>query len=123
MAASRSEKLIKVMELQPAIDLLAQHSSKVSTSTEYLNHLRARLATMETMKKYVKAKAPRRWGFECYRKEQLAAHQLSKDLFSGCTGPSFFCLGDGADSLVLPPMDMLLHPTSACAGCCPSTSP
>jgi hypothetical protein len=64
---------MKAMDLQPAIDLLAQHSSKVSTSTEYLRHLHARLATMETMKKYVKAKAPRRWGFECYRKEQLAA--------------------------------------------------
>jgi hypothetical protein len=38
MAAScQSEKLIKVMGLQPAIDLLAQHSSKVSTSAEYLN--------------------------------------------------------------------------------------
>jgi hypothetical protein len=123
MAASRSEKLIKAIELQPAIDLLAQHSSKVSTSTEYLNHLRARLATMETMKKYVKAKAPRRWGFECYRKEQLAAHQLSKDLFSGCTGPSLLVWGDGADSLAPPPMDMRLHPTSAYAGCCPSTSP
>ena len=70
MAASRSEKLIKAMEIQPAIDLLAQHSSKVSTSVEYLHHLHARLATM---KKYVKAKARRRWGFECYRKEQLAA--------------------------------------------------
>jgi hypothetical protein len=55
MAASRSEKLIKAMELQPAIDLLAQHSSKVSTSAEYIHHLRARLTTMETMKKYVKA--------------------------------------------------------------------
>jgi hypothetical protein len=50
MAASRSAKLIKAMGLQPAIDLLAQHSSKVSTSAEYLNHLRVRLATMETMK-------------------------------------------------------------------------
>jgi hypothetical protein len=50
---------------------------------------------METMKKYVKAKAPHRWGFECYKKEQLAAHQLSKDLFSGCTGPSVLVWGDG----------------------------
>jgi hypothetical protein len=95
MAASRSEKLIKTMELQPAIDRLAQCSSRVSTSAKYLIHLHARLATMETMKKYVKAKAPRRWGFECYRKEQLAAHQLSKDLFSGCTGPSILVWGDG----------------------------
>jgi hypothetical protein len=51
-------KLIKAMELQPAIDRLALHSSKVSTNTEYLNHLNARLATMETMKKYVKASTP-----------------------------------------------------------------
>ena len=95
-AASRREKLIQTMGMQPAIDLLAQHSSKVSTSAEYLHHMGARLATMGIMKKYVQAKAPRRWGFECYRKEQLAAHQLSKDLFSGCTGPSILVWGDGS---------------------------
>ena len=110
MVASTSMKLMKAMDLQPAIDLLAQHSSKVSTSTEYLRHLHARLATMETMKKYVKAKAPRRWGFECYRKEQLAAHQLSKDLFLGCTGPSILIWGDGG-----------FGPTSTMSGACAST--
>jgi hypothetical protein len=118
MAAScQSEKLIKVMGLQPAIDLLAQHSSKVSTSAEYLTHLRARLATMETMKKYVNAKAPHRWGFECYRKEQLAAHQLSKDLKLGVVLDLLFSFTKVTEALAPPPMD-IPHPTSAYAGCC-----
>jgi hypothetical protein len=47
------------------------------------------------MKRLVKAKAPSRWKFECYQKEQLAAHQLSKDLLLGCTGPSIVVWGNG----------------------------
>ena len=42
-----------------------------------------------------KAKAPSRWKFECYQKEQLAAYQLSKDLLFGCTGPSIVVWGNG----------------------------
>jgi hypothetical protein len=80
----RMQHLMSKMGLQPAIDVLSQHSSRVSTSVAYMDHLRARLATMDTMKRLVKAKAPSRWKFECYQKEQLAAHQLSKDLLLGC---------------------------------------
>ena len=84
MAASRSEKLIKTMELQPAIDLLAQHTSKVSTSTEYLYLPPCPIGDHGDHE-----------NTKFYRKEQLAAHQLSKDLFSGCTGPSLLVWGDG----------------------------
>ncbi len=81
--------------LQPAIDLLSQHSSRVSTSSAYIDHLHARLDTLNVMKRLVQAKVPSRWKFECYQKEQLAAHQLSKDLLSGCTGPSIVVWGNG----------------------------
>jgi hypothetical protein len=94
-ATAKRRLLMSMMKFQPAVDLLAQHSSKVSSSAEYKLHMRARLQTLDVMKKYVKAKAPRRWKFECHRKEQLAIHQLSKDLFSGFTGPSILVWGDG----------------------------
>ena len=94
-ATSRRQHLMKKMGLQPAIDELSQHSSRVATSAAYMEHLRARLSTLETMKRFVKAKAPSRWKFECYQKEQLAAKQLSKDLLSGCTGPSIVVWGNG----------------------------
>jgi hypothetical protein len=91
----RMQHLMSKMGLQPAIDVLSQHSSRVSTSVAYMDHLRARLDTLDTMKRLVKAKAPSRWKFECYQKEQLAAHQLSKDLLLGCTGPSIVVWGNG----------------------------
>jgi hypothetical protein len=94
-AAARVQHLMQKMELQPAIDRLSQSSSRVSSSVAYMNHLQARLDTMGTMKRLVKAKAPSRWKFECYKKEQLAAHQLSKDLLYGCTGPSIVVWGNG----------------------------
>ena len=95
VAAARIQHLMKKMELQPAIDLLSQYSSRVSSSVAYMEHLRTRLDTLDTMKRLVKAKAPSRWKFECYQKEQLAAHQLSKDLLFGCTGPSVVVWGNG----------------------------
>jgi hypothetical protein len=92
----RMQHLMSKMGLQPAIDVLSQHSSRVCTSVAYMDHLDARLATLDTMKRLVKAKAPSRWKLECYRKEQLAAHQLSKDLLlEGCTGPSIVVWGNG----------------------------
>jgi hypothetical protein len=92
---NRMQHLMSRMGLQPAIGVLSQNSSRVSTSAAYMNHLHARLATLDTMKRLVKAKAPSRWKFECYQKEQLAAHQLSKDLLFGCTGPSIVVWGNG----------------------------
>jgi hypothetical protein len=89
------QNLMSKMCLQPAIDILSKSSSRVSTSVAYMGHLHARLATLDTMKRLVKAKAPSRWKFECYQKEQLATHQLSKDLLSGCTGPSIVVWGNG----------------------------
>jgi hypothetical protein len=69
----RMQHLMKKMDLQPAIDLLAQSSSRVATSVAYMEHLQARLATLDTMKRLVAcarasatAKAPSRWKFECY---------------------------------------------------------
>jgi hypothetical protein len=95
VTTARRHVLMKKMQLQPAIDLLAQHSSKVSTSAGYTKHLFVRLQTLDVMKVYAQAKAPRRWDFQCHQKEQLAIHKLSKDLFSGCTGPSILVWGNG----------------------------
>lgn len=65
-AASRMQNLMQKMGLQPAIDALSQHSSRVATSDAYMNHLRARLSTLNTMKRLVSAKAPSRWKFVCF---------------------------------------------------------
>ena len=65
------------MDLQPVIDELAQHSSRVATSVAYMNHLHVRLTTLDMMKRLVRAKAPSRWKFECYQKEQPGAKQLN----------------------------------------------
>ena len=91
----RNEHLTKKMGLQPAIDDLAKHSSKVSTSGEYLEHVQARLRTMDLMRTRMKAKAPRRWAFDCYHLEQLAARKLSKDLVSGCGTNVLIVWGNG----------------------------
>ena len=40
-ATSRRQHLMKKMGLQPAIDELSQHSSRVATSAAYMEHLRA----------------------------------------------------------------------------------
>jgi hypothetical protein len=82
-----------------------------------MDHPHARLATLDTMKRLVKAKAPSRWKFECYQKEQLAAHQLSKDLLLGCTP-----LSSGAmEALVQHRAVMHPHPTKDYADYWPST--
>jgi hypothetical protein len=50
------------MGLQPAIDVLSQHSSRVSTSVAYMDHLRAPKDTMKRLgacaRAGAKAKAP-----------------------------------------------------------------
>ena len=81
--------------LQPAVNILAEASAKVGTAAEYLLHVRARLRTMGAMKSRSQTKAPRRWKFECYRLEQLAARKLSKDLLGDCTGNSVIVWGNG----------------------------
>jgi hypothetical protein len=48
---------LKKRQLQPAIDLLPHHSSKVSTSAGYTKHLCVRLQTLDVMKVYAQAKA------------------------------------------------------------------
>jgi hypothetical protein len=48
-AKDRMQHLMKKMDLQPAIDLLAQSSSRVATSVAYMEHLHARLATLDIM--------------------------------------------------------------------------
>ena len=100
-AAARLQHLMKKMELQPAIDRLSQCSSRVCSSVDYMEHLQARLDTLGTMKRLVKAKAPSRWKFECYQKEQLAAHQLTKDLLFGCTGSTVVVWGNGGYHIII----------------------
>jgi hypothetical protein len=60
----RMHHLVAKMGLQPAINLLSLHSSRVATSEAYICHLHARLSTLDTMKRLVKANAPSRWKFE-----------------------------------------------------------
>jgi len=91
----RDEHLTTKMGLQPAIDDLAHHSAKVSTSTEYLEHVRARLRTMNLLRTRMNATAPRRWAFDHYHSEQLAARTLSKDLVSGCGENVLIVWGNG----------------------------
>lgn len=91
----RNLTLIKNLCLQPAIDDLAMHTARVHTSVSYLEHVAAKLRTMDIMKRRMQTKAPRRWAFDCYRKEQLAIHKLSKDLLEGCTGPTLIVWGNG----------------------------
>jgi hypothetical protein len=81
--------------LQPAIDDLGRHTSRVSTSSAYLKHVAAKLRTMARMKTRMLATCPRRWAFDCYRREQLAVHKLSKDILVGCTGPTVIVWGCG----------------------------
>ena len=83
------------MGLQTAVDDLSQNSSRVSNSDQYLHHLRARLRTLPQMRQFAIANAPCRWGFHCYRKEQLATYQLSQDLLLGRNGPSVIVWGNG----------------------------
>jgi hypothetical protein len=101
----RMQHLMSKMGLQSASDVLSQHSSRVSTSVAYMDHhLRARLATLDTMNRLgacarasAKAKAPSRWKFECYLlvNNLPFPHQLSKDLLlEGCTGPSIVIWGN-----------------------------
>ena len=77
------------------MEQLAAGPSKVCTSVDYLLHMNARLATMDIMKRFVKARAPSRWRFECYQKDQLAIRKLSKRLLEGCIGPTIIVWGNG----------------------------
>jgi len=100
-APQRDEHLTAKLGLQPAIDDLAHHSARVSTSAEPtgpLEHVRARLRTMDLMRTRMNATAPRRWAFDLYfppTSEQLAARTLSKDLVSGCGEDVLIVWGNG----------------------------
>jgi hypothetical protein len=89
-------QLTKKLNLQPAIDDLANHTSRVHTSQAYLEHVAAKLRTLDTMKTRMVTTSPRRWAFDCYRREQLAVHKLSKDLLAGCVGPTVIVWGNGS---------------------------
>ena len=106
--------------LQLAIDTLSQNSSRVSTSVAYMNHLHARLDTLDIMKRLVTAKAPSRWKFECYL--------LVNNLPSISWARIFFLvaldlpLSSGAmEALVQRHEVMHQHPTKDCADYFPST--
>jgi hypothetical protein len=92
----KNHKLDKKLGLQSAIDDLANHTSRVCTSLAYIQHVESKLRTMDTMKTRMLTTSPRRWSFECYRREQLAVHKLSKDLLTGCTGPTVIVWGNGS---------------------------
>ena len=81
--------------MKRAIEDLALSSSKVSTSSEYEKHVSCRLKYMEPMSRRMRCMAPRRWVFECYQKEQLAAKKLCKNLLSGCTDKTLVVWGNG----------------------------
>ena len=83
------------MGLQPVIDRLSNVPSRVQTQEAYKAHLVVRLAAIGAMRMRAQAKAPRRWNFDCYRKEQLAVKKLSEDLLTGCSGKTVIVWGNG----------------------------
>ena len=91
---------MKAMDLQPAIDLLAQHCAERVYQYRIPEAPPCPTSDHGDHEEIYQSQSSR--GFECYRKEQLA-----KGLFLGCTGPSILIWATGA--LVLHLMDMLLR--------------
>ena len=88
-------RLRKKMNLKPIYDYLSENSSKTVDVDVYCRHIRAVILTLPNLQERCRAKSPRRWNFECYRLEQLAAKKLSDVLLEGCTGPSVVIWGNG----------------------------
>jgi hypothetical protein len=80
---SRSQKLSQSLLLQGSIDLLAAASARTGFSAQYTKHVNARVATAPRLQTRMRARAPRRWKFESYQKEQRAVNQLRADLLDG----------------------------------------
>ena len=53
-----NQTLIKNLCLQPAIDDLDMHMARVHTSVSYLDHVAAKLRTMDIMKRRMQTKHP-----------------------------------------------------------------
>ena len=87
-ATSRRQHLMKKMGLQPAIDELSQHSSRVATSAAYMEHLRA--GDNETL-----CQSQGTQSMEVRVLPERTTCRKSKDLLSGCTGPSIVVWGNG----------------------------
>jgi hypothetical protein len=62
----------------------------------YLDHVAAKLRTLDTMKTRMITIFSRRWAFDCYRREQLAVHKLTENLLVGCVGPTVVVWGNGS---------------------------
>ena len=62
---------------------LSEASSRTGFTDEYLLHINARTETAPMMHAMMQVKAPRRWKFEVYKKEQCAVKNLAKDLLGG----------------------------------------
>ena len=76
----RRQRLSKLLNEQPAIDLLSNASSRTSKKDTYLKHIEARLATAESFIQSMSLKCTRRWKFEVYQKEQRTAKKTATDL-------------------------------------------
>jgi hypothetical protein len=113
--------LTKKLELQPAIDDLAAHTSRVHTSSVYLEHVAAKLRTLDKMKTRMITTSPRRWAFDCYRREQLAVHELSKDLLAQVASVRRLSCGAMVGSVQLI-VAMRRLPISVSAVCYPNMS-
>jgi transposase len=70
-------------KMQPAIDLLADASSRTTSVQRYARHIRARMKTQSSFEKLMNNKTIRRRRFKVYQKEQRAVKQLSTDLLGG----------------------------------------
>jgi len=81
----QNEALKQHLQLQPAIDLLSQASSKTVAVDQYLLHAKVRIQTSPLMTTRMILKVVRRRKFNIYRQEQQAVKQLCLDLSEGLT--------------------------------------
>ena len=77
---ANSHRMVKQLQLQPAIDTLSQCTSRTSYVDVYDRHIQARLSTSPAFRQLMALKQPRRWKFEVYQKEQRQAKTAATDL-------------------------------------------
>ena len=77
---ANSHRMVKQLQLQPAIDTLSQCTSRTSYVGVYDRHTQARLSTSPAFRQLMALKQPRRWKFEVYQKEQRQAKTAATDL-------------------------------------------
>lgn len=67
----------------PAVAQLATHSARTASLSRYTAHAMARVATAKALETRNYTKAPRRWKFDVYQREQREATKLTRALLGG----------------------------------------